>query len=43
MESMDYNYFASAPQPYQYMGFGADMGGLPQGSNDGLGATPVRA
>ncbi|KXT15561.1 hypothetical protein AC579_6538 [Pseudocercospora musae] len=40
MESMDYNYFAAAPQPYQYMGFGADIGGLPHGSSDRLGATP---
>lgn len=43
MESMNYNYFASAPQPYQYMGFDVDIGTLPQVSNGGLGATPVSA
>lgn len=37
MESMDYNYFAAAPQPYQYMGYGD----FPQASGDAMGATPV--
>ncbi|KAK3618173.1 hypothetical protein LTR56_014245 [Elasticomyces elasticus] len=41
MESMDYNYFAStAPQPYQYMGFGSDAGLLSGVSNDGSIPTP---
>ncbi|KAK0771986.1 hypothetical protein LTS02_017237 [Friedmanniomyces endolithicus] len=26
MDTMDYSYFASAPQPYQYLGYGADAG-----------------
>lgn len=38
METMAYNYFSPAPQPYSYMGFDAESGILP---NDGLGATPV--
>lgn len=43
MESMDYNYFASAaPQPYQYVGFGADAGFCGSVSNDGSGPITVR-
>lgn len=38
MESMDYNYFASAPQSYQYMGY-SEL--LPQVGNDAMGVTPV--
>jgi len=42
MESMDYNYFAStAPQPYQFLGFGSDAGLLSGVSNDGSIPTPV--
>jgi AP-1-like transcription factor len=42
MESMDYNYFAStAPQPYHYLGFGADGGLLPGVDGDASGPTPV--
>ncbi|CAK3791449.1 hypothetical protein MYCFIDRAFT_49331 [Lecanosticta acicola] len=37
MESMDYNYFTSAPHSYHYMGY-EDI--LPQNSGNGLTATP---
>lgn len=39
MEAMDYNYFASAQQPYQYMGYGD--AGLLSSTGEVIGATPV--
>ena len=44
MDTMDYNYFASAgPQAYQYPLYGADGGMLHHGvSNDASGPIPVR-
>ncbi|KAK4608988.1 Fluconazole resistance protein 3 [Fulvia fulva] len=38
MEAMDYNYFASAQQPYQYMGYGD--AGLLSSTGEVIGATP---
>ncbi|KAK0347845.1 hypothetical protein LTR91_004453 [Friedmanniomyces endolithicus] len=40
MDTMDYSYFASAPQPYQYLGFGADAGLLTGVSSGGSIPTP---
>ena len=40
MDTMDYSYFASAPQPYQYLGYGADAG-LLTGVSRGSIPTPV--
>ena len=42
MDSMDYNYFSSGPQAYQYLGYGSDNGMLQGGvSNDASGVTQV--
>lgn len=42
MESLDYNYFPSGPQPYQHLGYAADAGLLHAGgSNDVTGYSNV--
>lgn len=42
MESLDYNYFPAGPQPFQFLGYGADTGLLHAGgSNDVTGSSNV--